>query len=76
MRNYFCLILFVFSLARIVALPPQKLIYQDHWVYDALTAISLEQSLGLLAGSALTIAQVEVMLSRVDESSLSPGGKN
>jgi hypothetical protein len=57
------------------ALPAQKLVYPGEWLYDALTALSLEQGRIFFTGSTLTIAQVELMVAEIDEDALSPSGR-
>ncbi|MDR1929767.1 MAG: hypothetical protein LBQ44_03965 [Treponema sp.] len=57
------------------ALPAQKLVYPGDWIYDALTALSMEQKKVFLNGSALTVAQVELILAEIDGSPLSASGE-
>jgi hypothetical protein len=45
------------------------------WVYDALAVLSQEKGIVFFADSALTIGQIEGMLTEIDEGSLSPSGK-
>ncbi|MDR2535250.1 MAG: hypothetical protein LBD29_04355 [Treponema sp.] len=54
--------------------PAQKVAYPGDWVYDALTALSLEQGRIFFTNSSLTYAQIELMLAEIDEASLSQSG--
>jgi hypothetical protein len=58
------------------ALPAQKLVYPGDWIYDALTALSMEQKKAFLNGSAVTIAQVELILAEIDGGELSESGED
>ena len=54
----------------------QELVPSGHWVYDALTAVSLESGIRNFGDSApLTIAEIESYLSEIDADSLSEAGK-
>ena len=74
MKKYFYVFIMCLLSSLINALPPQKLVYPGDWVYDALVALSLEQGLVFFTGSSLTISQIELMLARIDEPSLSESG--
>ena len=54
----------------------QELVQSGHWVYDALTAISLESGIRNFADNApLTIAEIKTYLSEIDYENLSEAGK-
>jgi hypothetical protein len=72
--------LFVFCTALISAgelfgLPAQKILYPGDWAYEALETLSMEQRIVFLAGSSLTVVQVERMLGDINDEELSPSGK-
>jgi hypothetical protein len=69
-----CFIAGCFISAAAFALPPQKLIFLDEWLYDALTALSLEQRDLFITDATMSVAQIEQALTVIDEESLSPGG--
>ncbi|MDR2485574.1 MAG: hypothetical protein LBD55_09285 [Treponema sp.] len=73
-RKWFWALMLWGTIGGIGALPAQKAVYPGEWLYDALTALALEQGLVFFTGSALTIAQVELMLAEIDELSLSSSG--
>ena len=73
-RQMFCVLVFCGFSTIISALPAQKLIYPGEWIYDALTALSLEQGIVFFTGTALTVNQIENMLAKIDESALSDSG--
>ncbi|MBR1536627.1 MAG: hypothetical protein IJ630_06800, partial [Treponema sp.] len=54
----------------------QELLESGHWVYDSLTAISLEAKVLNFSGTApLTIKQVQLYLDEIDYDSLSDVGR-
>jgi hypothetical protein len=65
----------LFGAGAVFALPAQKLVYPGDWIYEALTALSMEQKKVFLNGSAITIAQVELMLAEIDGGELSESGE-
>jgi hypothetical protein len=55
----------------------QELVPSGHWVYDALTAVSLENGIRNFADCApLTIAELQTYFDEIDYEKLSPAGKN
>ena len=56
------------------ALPAQKVVHPGDWLYDALTALALEQGRLFFTGAPLTVDQVELMLTEINETTLSPSG--
>ena len=77
----FCFFALLFSL---LALPlfasphaKQDLVPVGHWVYDALTALSMEEGHVSLADQApISVAEVDALLSEVNYEKLSDAGKN
>jgi hypothetical protein len=59
----------------ISALPAQKIIYPGDWLYEALAVLSQEQRIVFFSDSALTVSQMERILTEVNEETLSPGGR-
>ena len=54
----------------------QELVRSGHWIYDALTALSLESGIRNFADSApLTISELKTYLEEIDYDSLSESGK-
>jgi hypothetical protein len=68
------IVLILLSAAPAYSLPEQKIFYPDHWIYDALTALSMEQGLVFFNGSTLTAGRIGQMLERMEPDALSPGG--
>jgi hypothetical protein len=56
------------------ALPAQRIIPPDSWVYEALSILSREQGRIFLNDSSLTVIQVRVMLEELDTEKLSAEG--
>jgi hypothetical protein len=65
----------LFGAGAAFALPAQKLVYPGDRIYDALTALSMEQKKVFLNGSAVTVAQVELILAEIGGGELSPAGE-
>jgi hypothetical protein len=63
------------NVPEIFALPAQKIVYPGDWLYEALAVLSQEQRIVFFSDSALTVSQIERILTEVNEESLSPGGK-
>jgi hypothetical protein len=59
----------------IFALPSQKIVYPEDWLYEALAVLSREQGIVFFADSTLTVSQIERMLTEINEETLSPGGQ-
>ncbi|GHV62166.1 hypothetical protein AGMMS49587_08220 [Spirochaetia bacterium] len=74
-RVLFCFLLTLMVQGGVFSLPAQKLLYPGDSLYDALTALSMEQRLIFLSGSVMTVAQAELMLAKINDEELSPGGK-
>jgi hypothetical protein len=68
----FCLLFFCG--AAVFSLPKQKILYPGDPVYDSLAVLAMEQEIVFLAGSTLTVMQIEQLLDRIDPASLSPSG--
>ena len=60
---------------RSAPLHAQKIIYPNDWVFDALSALALEQGKLFFLETSITVAQVALMLQEIDEETLSPPGK-
>jgi hypothetical protein len=56
------------------SLPEQKPLYPGDWVYEALSALSLEQGRVLFSDSVLTVGQTRSLLAQMDTGDLSPAG--
>jgi hypothetical protein len=67
--------LFFFCIFSAFSLPKQKIIYPGDPLYDSLAVLALEQGIIFLAGSTLTVMQIEQHLERIDPDSLSPSGR-
>ena len=66
---------FIFHLS-VFARGAQELVKSGHWLYDSLTAITLETGIQNFTDSApLTIAEIKSYLSEIDPESLSTAGK-
>jgi hypothetical protein len=68
----------IFCLNAAFAVPRgrQELVPSGHWIYDALTAISLENSLVNFSDNApLTVAEIESYMDEIDYTKLSPSGR-
>jgi hypothetical protein len=57
------------------SLPDQKILYPEHWIYDALTTLSMEQGLVFFNGSTLTAGRIKQMLERIEPDALSGSGR-
>ena len=70
------LLLIASSLSFVFARGAQELVRSGHWVYDAVTAITLEAGIRNFADCApLTISEIKSYLSEIDYDSLSASGK-
>jgi hypothetical protein len=77
-RKWLPVLLFLWQLNIVVeipALPAQKIVYPGDWLYEALAVLSQEQGIVFFSDSALTVSQIERILTEVNEETLSPGGK-
>ena len=67
---------FILCLSSVSARGKQELIESGSWIYDSLTAISLESGILNFSGTApLTIQQVNLILDEIDYDSLSESGR-
>ncbi|MDR0708436.1 MAG: hypothetical protein LBF77_00025, partial [Spirochaetaceae bacterium] len=66
--------LFLFFNSNLFALPAQKIIPPDSWVYEALSVISREQAKVFFNDSSLTAAQIRAMLGELDAEKFSAEG--
>ena len=76
MRKYlFLLLLLLFSgSSPLFPMPAQKIIYPEHWAYDALTALAIEQNISFFSGSPLTVRRFKAMLREINTETLSSAG--
>jgi len=56
------------------AMPEQKLLHPDDWVYEAISILSREQAEIFFTDSRITAAQLQNFLDRIDADSLSQSG--
>ena len=77
MKKSLLLLLSIFSLQLAVfARGAQELVESGHWIYDSLTAISLEAGILNFSGTApMSIQQIRVILDEIDYDSLSDSGR-
>lgn len=69
-------VIFLFFQAASFARGKQEIVKAGSWIYDALTAISIERGhLDLSCQAPLSIAEIELYLSETDYNSLSEAGK-
>lgn len=66
----------IFCASGVFARGKQELVESGSWIYDSLTAISLERGILNFSGTApLTIQQVDLILDEIDYDSLSESGR-
>lgn len=79
LRGFFCFAVIQFCFSFYVFASPhakQDLVPAGHWLYDALTALSMEMGNVSLADQApMSVAELDVLLSEVDYEKLSSAGK-
>jgi hypothetical protein len=68
-------LLWLLSARGLSALPAQKIVYPGDWLYEGLAVLSQEQGIVFFSDSALTVGQIERILTGIDEEALSPGGR-
>lgn len=77
-KHYVAFAAFIFLLASANAVPrgAQELVPCGHWVYDALTALSLEsRSLNFADSAPISIQRLRIILSEIDYDALSDVGR-
>lgn len=77
MKKFFASLAALFALrGAVFARGAQELVECGHWVYDSLTALSLESGILNFSGTApLTVQQVRLILDELDYDSLSGSGR-
>ncbi|WP_294429950.1 hypothetical protein [uncultured Treponema sp.] len=77
MKKYFALVLSVFAFQfSVFARGAQELVESGHWIYDSLTAISLEAGILNFSGTApVTVKQIQLYLDEIDYDSLSESAR-
>jgi hypothetical protein len=74
-RFFYCFLVLLFCGTAVFSLPAQKILYPGDSIYDDLTALSMEQGVVFLSGSAITVAQAELMFAKINDEELSASGK-
>ena len=77
MKKFACLLFSIFAFHfSLFARSAQELVPSGHWVYDSLTALSLDAGIRNFGDSApLTIAEIQSYLGEIDSDNLSAAGK-
>ncbi|MDR3114602.1 MAG: hypothetical protein LBU25_03675 [Treponema sp.] len=69
------LVMLLWGVAGLRALPEQKIVYPGEWVYEALGILSQEQGIVFFMDSSLTVGQIRFLLYDINEEVLSPSGR-